>query len=442
LQPCERWEKVRHDESDKQAGTGLRTAAALYTLGNRTAKQRILDELVAITGYHRKYAIQLLNHPPKRRTRQRRGSQARYGGAVRAALEEVWRAANCIRDKRLVPVLAEFVRVLERHGELRLDPETRRLLLRLSPATADRLLKRARQGVRPHGLGTTKPGHLLLQAIPIRTFAQWDDTCTCAALRRKCGCAQPGFMEVDLVAHCGVSTHGEYLNSLDMVDVKTRWVELAALHNRSQATVTAAVSDCQARLPYRLLGLDSDNGSEFINNDLKRHCEKEGITFTRCRPYKKNDQAYVEQKNWTAVRQVVGYDRYESPAAWAALKALYVPLRLYLNFFQPVMVLVEKQRHGAKVTKRYDRAKTPYQRVLDAPAVAEEAQQRLRQLYRTLNPAELLRQIQTQQAALWKLAQQPSDANMRAGAPSVAGGEPRSPAPLLLATGASNRRNL
>jgi len=403
-----------------------------YTLGNRTTKRRILDELVAITGYHRKYAIQLLNHPPKRRTRKRGAGQPKYAGPVRAALEKVWRAANCICGKRLVPALGEFVAALERHGELQLDAETRRLLLGISPATADRLLKRVRQGVRPHGLGSTKPGTLLKQAIPIRTFAQWDDTCTCAALRRKCRCAQPGFMEIDLVAHCGASTRGEYLNSLDMVDVKTRWVELAVLINRSQATVTAAVADCQTRLPYRLLGVDSDNGSEFINNDLKRHCEKEGITFTRCRPYKKNDQAYVEQKNWTAVRQVVGYDRYEGPAAWAALNALYIPLRLYLNFFQPVMVLVEKQRNGAKVKKRYDKAKTPYQRVLDAPEVADEAKERLRQLYPSLNPAELLRQIQVKQTALWKLAQQPADANMRVGTSSAGSGEPGFPAPLLL----------
>jgi len=400
-----------------------------YTLGNRTAKRRILDELVTVTGYHRKYAIQLLNHPPKRRARKRRAGQPKYIGPVRAALEKVWRAANCICGKRLAPVLAEFVDALERHGELKLDAETRRLLLRISPATADRLLKGARQGVRPHGLGATKPGTLLKQAIPIRTFAQWDD-------------AQPGFMEVDLVAHCGDSTHGEYLNSLDMVDVKTRWVELAVLINRSQATVTAAVADCQTRLPYRLLGLDSDNGSEFINNDLKRHCDREGITFTRCRPYKKNDQAYVEQKNWTAVRQVVGYDRYEGQAAWAALNALYIPLRLYLNFFQPVMVLVEKQRNGAKVKKRYDKAKTPYQRVLDAPEVAEEAKERLRQLYSSLNPAELLRQIQARQTALWKLAQQPVNANMSTGTSDAESGEPRFPAPLLLPVAADNGRNL
>jgi hypothetical protein len=374
-----------------------------YTLGSRTEKQLVLDELVATTGYHRKYAIQVLNHPPKRRPGPRRGGQIKYTGPVRAALEQVWRAANCICGKRLVPGLPMLVEALERHGELQLDPQTRALLLTLSPATADRLLQRVRVGTKPHGLTTTKPGTLLKQAIPVRTFAQWDD-------------AQPGFMEIDLVAHCGETTQGEYLNSLDMIDVKTRWVELSGLINRSQATVSAAIAICRGRLPYALRGLDSDNGSEFINHDLKRYCEQEHITFTRCRPYKKNDQAYVEQKNWTAVRQNVGYDRYEGQAACAALNALYEPLRLYLNFFQPVMVLVEKVRDGAKVTKRYDVAQTPYQRVLAAPDVPEEAKERLRKLYPTLNPAALLRQIQTRQEALGKLASRPTGVTMAPGA--------------------------
>ena len=185
--------------------------------------------------------------------------------------------------------------------------------------------------------------------------------------------------------------------------------------------MTAAIRDCQIRLPYPLRGLDSDNGAEFINYDLKHFCEQEHITFTRCRPYKKNDQAYVEQKNWTAVRQVVGYERYEGERARAQLQALYQPLRLYLNFFQPVMVLVEKQRMGAKVIKRYDVPKTPYQRVLEAPEIDDDIKARLRQLYETLNPAELLRQIHRRQAALWQLACPPR----------YSGGNPGSPRPSL-----------
>jgi len=265
----------------------------------------------------------------------------------------------------------------------------------MSPASADRLLRRARQAGRPHGLATTKPGTLLKHSIPIHTFAQWDDE-------------RPGFTEVDLVAHCGQSARGEYLHSLDMVDSAMRWVELAALPNRGQAAVSAAIENCRLRLSFALLGLDSDNGSEFINANLVRYCAEHKVSFTRCRPYKKNDQAHVEQKNWTAVRQMVGYDRYEGEVAYRALEALYVLLRLYLNFFSPVMVLVSKERNGAKVTRRYDQAKTPYQRVLDSPHVGDEVKARLRTQYLSLNPAELLRQIEAGQEKLWSLALLPT----------------------------------
>lgn len=365
-----------------------------YRRAGRSEKQRILDELVATTGYHRKYAIQVLNQLPHER-RRRRPVKPTYDGRVVAALEQCWRAANGICGKRLVPVLPEYVAALERHGELVLDAETRRLLLQMSPATADRLLKRARERSRPHGLSTTKPGTLLKHSIPVRTFAQWDD-------------AQPGFMEADLVAHCGDTTAGEYLNSLNLVDVKTRWTECVPLLNKGQAAVTAAIEQARQRLPYALRGLDSDNGGEFINPTLKRYCEQHQITFTRSRPYRKNDQAYVEQKNWTAIRQVVGYDRLAGERACAALEAVYQPLRLYINFFQPVMVLRSKERDGAKVKRRYDQAKTPYQRVLEAPEVPDDVKDNLRRQYATLNPAALLRQIEIQLELLWSLAHKPA----------------------------------
>jgi hypothetical protein len=363
-----------------------------YLKGSRSDKQRILDELVATVGYHRKYAIRVLNHEPPKRSKARRFIRRKYGTAVQFALQEVWRVANRIAAKRLVPNLKEFVEALERFGEINLEAKTRELLLEISPATADRLLRRARRAEgRYHGKSTTKPGTLLKHSIPVRTFADWQDT-------------KPGFAEVDLVAHCGESTHGEYVHTLNSIDVATRWTEVVAIVNRSQFTVSAAVVTMRERLPFPLLGIDSDNGGEFINANLKRYCEQEKITFTRSRAYKKNDQAYVEQKNYTGVRQFVGYSRYEGQQACDHLSQLYAPLRLYVNYFQPVMVLIGKERVGAKVKKHYDRAKTPYQRVLDAVDVSDEIKHRLRKEYLTLNPAALMREIEACQEALWRLA--------------------------------------
>ena len=362
-----------------------------YRAAHGTDRKRILDEFVASSGYHRKYALHLLNHPPKAPPpRKKRQRAPRYSAAVQRVLITCWHATNGICSKRLVPYLPELVAVLEQHGEIQLDAQTKTQLLTLSPATADRLLRAERQRYRPHGLGTTKPGSLLKHAIPIRTFADWDD-------------AVPGFVEVDLVAHCGESTHGEYLNSLTLTDITTTWTECLAIRNRSQHTVHAAIVQARIRLPFPLLGLDSDNGTEFINDLLLRYCQQEQLTFTRSRPYKKNDQAHVEQKNWSIVRQTVGYDRYEGQPACDALAALYEVVRLYTNFFQPSMKLQSKERLGSKVKKTYDTARTPYQRVLESEQVTQESKDRLQAQYRTLNPVALLRHIEQRQASLWKL---------------------------------------
>lgn len=382
----------------------LETLVLRYKHASRAEKGHILDEFAATAGYARKYAIRLLNHPTLSRSRSgtegarsiKRSRKRTYGPEVARVLTKLWRASNHLCSKRLVPFLGELVSVLERHGELdglAMDPSVRAKVLSLSPATADRLLSSARAARQRRGLSTTKPGTLLRQQIPVRTFADWKDS-------EKV----PGFAEIDLVAHCGESTHGEYANSLVLTDVATGWTETAPLLNRSQKVVFEALHRVRKRLPFALLGLDSDNGSEFISRDLVRYCQEEQITFTRCRPYKKNDQCHVEQKNWSIVRQVIGYERYEGAPAVALLAAVYEPLRLHVNFFQPSLKLREKQRggpRGGRVTKRYDTAKTPYQRLLDYGVLSEEQKQQLHELYLSLNPLELQRRIRAAQERLW-----------------------------------------
>lgn len=368
----------------------LTAVAPRYQQATWPEKRRILDEFVQNTGYQRKYAIQLLNHPPRPRRKALRRRARKHTAAVQRALVTLWRAANGICGKRLAPFLPELLSILERHGEIQVNAATRELLLEISPATADRLLHAARQGHQRRGLATTKPGSLLKQQVRVRTFADWNEQ-------------QAGFLEIDLVAHCGVTTEGEYLHTLTLTDIHTTWTECVALLNRSQQQVKEAIIAVRQRLPFPLLGLDSDNGSEFLNANLKRYCEQERITFTRSRPYKKNDQAHVEQKNWTHVRQFVGYGRFEGPPACSALEALYEPLRRYMNFFQPTLKLLRKETVGGKVRKRYDTAQTPYQRVLRSPEVREETKTQLQQLYETLNPVALLRQLERLQAQLWAL---------------------------------------
>lgn len=370
----------------------LAVVSPRYVTATDAEKRCILDEFVVTTGYHRKYALALLRHPPLPRTHPiRRPRAARYPVALRRELVQLWEIAGRIGSKRLVPGLPALIDAMERHGELTLTADTRALLLSLSPATADRLLAPARRAALPHGRTTTKPGSLLKHQIPIRTFADWDDD-------------RPGFLEIDLVAHGGESTSGEYVHSLVLTDITTQWTECLALPNRGEQAVGTAIAHARTLLPMPLLGLDSDNGGEFINHHLVRYCTREQITFTRCRPYKKNDQCHVEQKNYSIVRQIVGYDRYEGEAAHAALTTLYLLLRLYTNYFQPSVRLVSKQRDGGKVTKRYDVAQTPYERVLAAPAVATMDRERVRMEYLTLNPVALRRQIEAAQEALWRLA--------------------------------------
>ena len=310
-------------------------------------------------------------------------------------MKVVWEASDRMCSQKLHPFLPELVRVLEDHGEVALEAEVKGQLCRMSPSTIDRLLRpyRQRGGRRP--FSTTKPGSLLKASIPIRTFSEWDEK-------------RPGFIEVDLVAHCAESTEGFYLNTLSAVDIATGWVECQAVWGKGQERVGGAIHRMSQLLPFPLLGLDSDNGSEFINHRLYAYCQRKTISFTRSRPYKKNDSAHVEQKNWSVVRRLVGYDRYSSKPALEQLERIYQLVRCYVNFFQPVMQLKHKSRHGAKVHKVYDSARTPYQRVLESGVLTPEQQDVMAQQYQRLNPVKLLSQINQALEHLWSLAEHPN----------------------------------
>ena len=357
-------------------------------------KTKILDEFVAATRLHRKAAIRLLNRRSRPPGGKRRGRPRMYGLEVMAALRVAWEAADRLCSKRLHPFLPELAGILERHDELSLIQETKTQLCRMSPSTIDRILRRWRGNGPRHGLSTTKPGTLLKNAIPVRTFSEWQDT-------------QPGFLEADLVAHCGDSSEGFYLTTLSSVDVATGWYEPVAVWGKGQDRVGGAVYEVRKRLPMPMLGLDSDNGSEFINQSLYDYCRRNGITFTRSRPYKKNDSCHVEQKNWAVVRRTIGYDRFSTKVAYEALGDVYTLLRLYINFFQPVLKLVGKTRHGAKVHKVYDIAQTPYQRLLKSGVITEDKKRELCAIYAALNPVTLLKQIRGAVEHLWTLAERP-----------------------------------
>ncbi len=303
-------------------------------------------------------------------------------------LRVIWATLNGPAGKRLAPFMPQIVEALERCGEIRIEPEVRDKLLRVSAATIDRILAPERARLQVRGRSGTKPGSLLKRQIPIRTFAEWDD-------------ARPGFCEVDLVAHDGGNPLGEFCQSLDLTCVATGWTEVRAVPNKAQRWCFEALLDIERSLPFPLLGIDSDNGSEFINHQLVRYCAERGITFTRSRPYRKNDNCFVEQKNWPVVRQQVGYARYDTPGELEVLRKLYGHLRHYVNFFQPQMRLVHKTRRGAKVTKRYDLARTPYQRLLASHEVAPEVKAELTRTYLGLNPAELKRRLTACRASCW-----------------------------------------
>ena len=361
-----------------------------YLHGGRREKTRILNELQELTGDHRKHLIRVLRHGYQPRA-ARRGRPRGYDGETLRQLVKVWRIYGSICGKRLQPFLAEGIKVLERHQELSLDEATRTALLRMSAATIDRYLKPYR-ALNRSGLTTTRRGPLLKHTIPIRTFADWNE-------------ARPGFVEMDLVAHCGETTAGYYLNTLTAVDVCSGWTECLLLPHRTREEVVSLLDALRQQLPFPLLGIDCDNDSLFINTSLKRYCETAQLTFTRSRPYHKNDQAFVEQKNGDVVRRYVGHGRYHGQHPAQLLAQLYDDLRLYINYFQPVRKLIYKERRGSTTYKKYDVAQTPHQRLMASTLVDKKAKLRLQQTYLSLNPVELQRRIENTLRKLYPLAE-------------------------------------
>ena len=366
----------------------ISTLRERYSQAGKPEKGRILDELAATCGYNRKHAITVLGELPGTAGKpgKERHRRATYGPEVGATLLKLWKVSRGLCAKRLVPQLPALIDAMERHGELSLPDALKDKLLNVSASTADRLLGKLRR-CGEHGISTTSPGTLLRHQIPLHTFSDWKD-------------AKPGFMEIDLVAHCGDTAAGQFVYTLTAVDVATGWTECVAIPNRGQLAVLAGIELVMGRLPFRLLGIDSDNGAEFINATLKSFCDERGIAFTRGRPYKKNDQCHVEQKNGAVVRPLVGYARYEGEGAVDHINKLYRTHRLHLNYFCPSMKLVDKHRNGAKAIKKYDTPQTAYARLAAYADWDAEHKQRNDGFYQNLNPAALARRIDELEAGL------------------------------------------
>jgi hypothetical protein len=362
-----------------------------YWQNSKTGKTKILDEFTKTTGLHRKAAIRLLNKETAKHSSKKRGRPRKYSHDAAELLKTIWEAEDRICSKRLHPFLNDLVKILKKNNDIEVTPAVETQLRQISPATIDRLLRPFRQQGNRRRFSTTRPGSSLKNAIPIRTFADWQDN-------------RPGFLEVDLVAHCGERVDGFFLYTLTAVDIATGWTECSGVWGKGQKRVGTAIHNIRTRMPFSLLGLDSDNGSEFINQNLYTWCQREGITFTRSRSYKKNDNCHVEQKNGALVRRVIGYQRYDSKEALGMLNRIYSLLRLYTNFFQPSMKLISKHRNGAKVFKTYDDAQTPCYRLLKSGILSTQEKRDLIDAFQNLSPVKLLKQINDNLKLLWNMA--------------------------------------
>lgn len=359
-----------------------------YGEASRKERSLLLDEFCELTKYHRKYAIALLQRPadePVQRARGRRGPS--YSPEAVHVLERIWEAADYPWSERLKAMLPDWLPWARKHVR-GCTPQVEEQLLRMSARQMDRRLAEKKRRRKRRLYGRTKPGTLLKHHIPIKT-EHWDVT-------------EPGSCEIDLVHHCGPSTSGEYIHSLNVTDIYSGWCETRALMGRGEAGVVAALDEIRRCLPFHLKAIDSDNGSEFINYHLVRYCQKHDIQFTRSRPYKKDDNAHIEQKNWTHVRRIFGWDRFDNRAQLDVLNELYRhQLRSMMNLFQPCVKLVEKVRVGSRIRRRYDKAKTPLNRLIEAGALTPAVSKLIDQRAQT-DPFVLSKHIDTQRGRLAK----------------------------------------
>ena len=366
-------------------------AGERYRRSVRRERGRILDEFTALTGFHRKHAMRLLRSSAKSDRNGARPERRIYGEAVRETLIILWETSDRVCGKRLQPLVPILIESMERAGHLQLAPEVRAGLLAMSAATIDRALAAMKEEAGQKKRRRSASSSAIRRSIPVRTFSDWNDP-------------PPGFMEADLVSHSGPVPAGSFAQTLTLTDIATGWTECAPLLVREQTLLIEVLKRMRGVMPFPLLGFDTDNDSVFMNETVKDYCLSENLVFTRCRPYRKNDQAWVEQKNGAVVRRAVGYRRYEGIEAAALLAQLYSTLRLFVNFFQPSFKLAEKTRDGAKVRKRYHLPATPYQRLLADPRVTDEIRRGAGDVYATLDPVLLLQEIRSSQRRLAELA--------------------------------------
>jgi len=368
-----------------------------YAEATRRDRGRILNEVVAITGHHRKHAARMLRGgTPKSRTAPRPGRRT-YDDAVRQALVLAWEAADRICGKRLKALLPVLLDAMDRHGHLAIDASIRQRLLTMSAATIDRALAETRVAA-GRGRRRSRPSSAVKRAVAIRTFADWNDPA-------------PGFVEADLVAHSGPTARGSFLQTLVLTDIATGWTECAPLLVREQVLLIRVLDEVRKAMPFPLLGFDTDNDSVFMNETVRAYCAEASVEFTRCRPYRKNDQAWVEQKNGSVVRRTVGYRRYEGLEAGSVLARLYKSMRFYVNHFQPSFKLAGKEREGSRVRKRYHKPATPYARLIADTRTTDDLRRSLAAIHATLDPVALLRDIRALQGELVTLADRPAPDN-------------------------------